>query len=359
MDPELTGLLRTEQYSLAAGAKEGLLVGMLNRLTDHHRLHCTGYRRILEAAYKGSAHASCVADVPYLPVSLFKSIELKSVEDVDVFKVMTSSGTTSGAVSRIYLDVDTATAQSRALATIVTHYLGGKRRPMLIVDYPGVIKDRREYSARGAGILGMMNFGRDHLYALDARMRVDRAALESWLASHAGEELLIFGITFMVWEHLREPLKDQGIDLSRASLVHSGGWKKLADRAVSRDVFRAGLSQAFGLTRVHDFYGMVEQVGSVFFECPAGYFHPPNFAEVVVRDPRTWRPAATGDEGVVEVLSLLPRSYPGHALLTEDVGVIHGVDDCPCGRLGRRFRIMGRVPKAEIRGCSDTYVQPG
>jgi hypothetical protein len=355
VDPGLTELLETEQYSLRAPEKDARLLGALNRLTAHHRQRCTQYARMLDAAYPGRCEASSISDVPYLPVSLFKWLELKSVDDVDIFKVMTSSGTTSSAVSRIYLDVETATAQTRALASIVTHFLGKKRRPMLIIDHPGVIKDRKEFSARGAGILGMMSYGRDHLYALDVDMRVDRTAVQSWLARHSGEELLVFGFTFMVWEYLYETLRETDIDLSRATLVHSGGWKKLADKAVSRETFRTGLMSAFGLTQVHDFYGMVEQVGSVFFECPAGFFHPPNFADVILRDPRTWQPAAIGDEGVVEVLSLLPLSYPGHALLTEDLAVVAGIDDCPCGRMGKRFLVNGRVPKAEIRGCSDTY----
>jgi hypothetical protein len=41
--------------------------------------------------------------------------------------------------------------------------------------------------------------------------------------------------------------------------------------------------------------------------------------------------------------------------LTEDLGVILGEDDCPCGRMGRYFRVQGRIPAAEVRGCSDTY----
>ena len=162
----------------------------------------------------------------------------------------------------------------------------------------------------------------------------------------------------MVWQHLYVEAADLGLDLSRAVLVHSGGWKKLAELAVTNETFKARLREAFGIERVHNFYGMVEQVGSVFFECEAGFFHAPNFADVLVRDPGTWEPAPDGVAGVVEVMSLIPESYPGHALLTEDVGTILGVDDCPCGRLGRRFTISGRIPKAEVRGCSDTYERP-
>ena len=89
--------------------------------------------------------------------------------DDDVFKVLTSSGTTAQVPSRIYLDVETAQLQTRALSSIVTHYLGPRRLPMLIVDHPDVIADRRQLTARGVGILGMMSYGRDHL--LRARRR--------------------------------------------------------------------------------------------------------------------------------------------------------------------------------------------
>jgi len=56
---------------------------------------------------------------------------------------------------------------------------------------------------------------------------------------------------------------------------------------------------------------------------------------------------------LVQVLSLLPYSYPGHSLLTEDLGVLVGEDGCACGRPGRYFLVHGRQESAEVRGCSD------
>jgi hypothetical protein len=73
---------------------------------------------------------------------------------------------------------------------------------------------------------------------------------------------------------------------------------------------------------------------------------------VVIRDPHTWREQPIGEPGVIEVVSTLPRSYPGHVLLTEDLGVCHGIDDGDWP--GKRFSVLGRLPKAEARGCSDT-----
>ena len=160
----------------------------------------------------------------------------------------------------------------------------------------------------------------------------------------------------MVWLYLYELAREHRLDLSHGILIHSGGWKKLTDLAVDNAEFRRRFADDTGLTSVHNFYGMVEQIGSTFLEAPdAGGLYCPDFADVIIRDPVTWEPVPTGTPGVIEVISILPRSYPGHVLLTEDRGVVHGIDDGYWP--GKRLEILGRLPKAEARGCSDTFSQ--
>lgn len=79
-------------------------------------------------------------NLPFLPVSLFKKMALKSVKDEDVFKTMTSSGTTGQAVSKIFLDRETASNQQKTLVKIVSSFTGASRMPMIIIDSPSVIK---------------------------------------------------------------------------------------------------------------------------------------------------------------------------------------------------------------------------
>lgn len=347
-------LFSSPQFSLDQAQKNLVLLNELQRLTEFHREHSSDYRRILEAV--GFSAAGKLADFPYLPVTLFKLHDLVSIEHEDVFKVMTSSGTTGQRPSRIFLDRETAELQSRALSSIIRAIVGPNRLPMLILDTPSVIRDRKSFSARGAGVMGMLPFGRHHLYALDDDMKVDFSNVEAFVEEHGGGPFLIFGFTFMVWKYFFQEIKDAGIklELSNGILIHSGGWKKLQDEAVSNDVFKRTILDLTGLARVHNFYGMVEQVGSIFVEGTDGLLHAPNYAEVIVRDPKTWLPAEPGQPGVIEVLSVLPRSYPGHVLLTEDLGVIHE----PSGDepwQGTRFEVLGRIPKAELRGCSDTH----
>ena len=117
------------------------------------------------------------------------------------------------------------------------------------------------------------------------------------------------------------------------------------------------LNQLCGITSVHDYYGMVEQTGSIFMECEFGNMHTPIFSDIIIRNPYDFSIADVGEQGIVQTLSVLPKSYPGHSLLTEDEGIELGEDDCNCGRLGKYFKIIGRVKNAELRGCSDIYAE--
>lgn len=351
-------LFEAPVYDLAHEEKQALLLPALAELTGAHARGCAPYRDILAARGTLGQAPATRADLPFLPVRLFKSHLLASVPEEERFKVLTSSGTTGQQVSRIVLDRATSSYQTRAVVKIMQHFIGKARLPMLIIDHPGVVKDRANFSARGAGILGMSNFGRAHTYALrDETMEIDWPKLDAFLEKHGDGPVLMFGFTFMVWQYFVQALRAEGRKLSIPGgiLIHSGGWKKLVEQAVDNATFKQTLRDVAGIGQVNNFYGMVEQVGSVFVECEAGHLHAPVFADVIIRDPWDWSELPAGREGLIQVLSCLPQSYPGHSLLTEDRGILHGEDDCPCGRKGRHFSVLGRLPKAEARGCSDTF----
>jgi phenylacetate-coenzyme A ligase PaaK-like adenylate-forming protein len=350
-------LIQFPPFGLADLEKRKLLFDELEALTVWHRVHCDLYREILDRNRGSIENMTQIEDIPFLPVRLFKHLDLASVAQEDIVKTVTSSGTTNQSVSRIFLDKETSAIQIRVLVKILQDFIGVHRMPMLIIDHPNVVKNRLSFSARGAGILGLSNFGSDHTYALkDETMDIDFEQIDSFLSKHSGKRILLFGFTFMVWQHFIRKLESTGrkLDISNGVLLHSGGWKKLESEAVSSREFKFRLKESTGIDRVHNFYGMAEQVGTVYVECESGRLHVPVFSEVIIREPMNWGSLGLHEQGLVQVLSILPRSYPGHSLLTEDLGAVTGVDDCPCGRLGKTIRIDGRLAKAEVRGCSDT-----
>ncbi len=156
----------------------------------------------------------------------------------------------------------------------------------------------------------MSIFGREHLFAVADDGRLDRDGLVAWLKGHQDSPILIFGFTFMVWEQLVRALRPGEVDLWNAVLIHSGGSKKLTDRPRT----------------------------------------PPTSS---CATPQPGRSSPTAKWGSPRRSAHLPETYPGHSVLTEDFARVEAVDDCPCGRRGKTVSFMGRVPEAELRGCSD------
>jgi len=355
-------LMDLPPYGLSQPEKTARLLPLLRSLTAHHYASCEPYRRIVDGIFGGLAIALSggIEEQPFLPVSLFKTHVFKSVADEAITKILTSSGTTGQQVSRVFVDGETARAQSAVLIKVAQHFVGKQRLPMVILDHPGVLKDRTSFSARGAGILGMAQFGHKPFYAFREDMSLDAEGLAAYIEAAKGKRILLFGFTYMVWTYFVKSLEESGFrpDLSSGILIHSGGWKKLTDLAVDAATFRNRLQDLTGLPEVVNFYGMVEQVGSVFFENPLHHLHAPIYSDVIIRDPITLKPLPDGEIGLIQVVSCLPTSYPGHSLLTEDLGVIRMSDAPGLTMKGRCFDIIGRLAKAELRGCSDTFQAP-
>jgi hypothetical protein len=365
LEQQIDALLKGPQYELPQRDKEELLLPLFRDLCRSMAEHCPPYGRFLERLGTPVRNWRRLADIPALPVSMFKHFELRAVPASQLVRELRSSSTTGTAPSRIFVDKTTAFRQARALAAVLKEHIGGSRRPYLVLDSPDSVSAGDRLSARGAAIRGIGNFASSVHYAFQTlpggELTPDFAVIESFFAEYAGAQPLLFGFTYIVWTHFVLEMEKRGLAFaaSCATVLHSGGWKKLTAQAVSREDFRSRTAAVVGCypASILDFYGMVEQVGTIFVDCPAGNKHAPAFADFIVRAPYTMDPVARGQEGLIEVLSVLPGSYPGLALLTEDLATLMGSDDCPCGRKGRYFRFTKRVERTELRGCGDVFAQ--
>ena len=329
----------------------------MKNLMEHHYENSEEFRNIIiNNEYVLTSNK--LEELPFIPTRLFKLLDLKSIPESEIFKVMTSSGTSGQAVSKIFLDRSSASTQTKVLNHIITSCLGKKRKDMLIIDSEETIKDRKKFSARTAGILGFSSFGRNHTYALDKGLELNLERVQHFIKRHSKDSVFIFGFTFMIWKNFFLKIQSENFNVcfpKNSILLHGGGWKKLLAEQVDNELFKESLKK-IGINSVYDYYGMIEQTGSIFLECNQGYLHCSDYSEIIIRNTHTLEPQTFHQEGIIQVLSLLPTSYPGNSLLTEDLGMILGEDDCKCGRKGKYFVMSGRMKESEIRGCGDTRV---
>jgi len=306
--------------------------------------------------------ATEIADLPYLPVGVFKANPPLALVGADeVKRTLTSSATTGQIPSRVVLDAATARRMTKGVLTIVRDFIGSARRPYLVIDTPENLAVQGQLGARGAAIQALGSFASETVSCLRPGANGDSSLdIEKLLACAAkwqNADVLVYGFTYVIWTQFVQRLQRHGITLKlpNVRVLHSGGWKRLLQQAVTREVFNQGVASVFGCSpeRIIDYYGMVENVGVIYPDCEQGNKHVPAFAEVIVRDPLTFAPVKAGERGLIQVCSVLPTSFPGFLLLTEDMAEVIDEDNCPCGRRGMSFRFAGRVPKAEVRGCGN------
>ena len=327
-------------------------LGKINKLNNFHYKNSSQFRKIIDLIYP-LKRIKILEDIPFIPAKLFKELELKSIPNKKVFKILNSSGTSSGKPSKIYLDKDNARTQTLVLNKIVTKIIGKKRLPMLIIDEKKIIQDPSKFDAKTAAIIGFSMFGSNHQYLIK-NGSIDYENLNIFLDKFAKQKFLIFGFTSLVYEQLINKLDIKKIKsfFENSILIHGGGWKKMEKIKVSNKIFKRKLNKFLKINHIINYYGLIEQTGSIFFECTkCGCFTPSEYSEVLIRD-KNFKVLPKNKKGFIQLLSILPKSYPGHSILTEDIGQLVN-NNCKFCKIAKKFKVYGRAEQSEIRGCSD------
>ena len=322
------------------------------KLTKFHYKNSKEYKKILDLLYPAKVKKN-IESIPFIPAKLFKDIELKSISNKKVFKILQSSGTSGGKTSKIYLDKENAQKQTSVLNEIASKILGKQRLPMLIVDEKKNIFISRKFDAKTAAVLGFSLFGSSHHYLVKDK-KIDYKILKNFMKRYSNNTFFIFGFTSYVYEFLIKKINSKHLkeNFSNGILIHGGGWKKMEKIKISNKIFKKKLKNKLELKNIFNYYGLIEQTGSIFFECKdCGCFVTSRYSDVLIRD-KNFKILENNKVGFIQLLSLLPKSYPGHSILTEDMGEIIE-NNCNSCFGKKKFLVHGRAEKSEIRGCSD------
>ncbi|MEY8215846.1 MAG: acyl-CoA reductase, partial [Colwellia sp.] len=305
-----------------------------------------------------------LSDLPYIPVHIFKALghKLASVADKEI-KIKLQSSATSGVPSTVLLDKITARRQVKAMARVMQTVLGSSRRPFCVMDLDPTGSNAANLGARSAAIKGYLNFSSTASYFIDsesanAPLEFLKEKFVAYLNQvKADEPMIIFGFTFVLYHTVFRQLKGEGITFSlpkNTKVIHIGGWKKLESEKVSKSQFNNDIASVLGIDskNIIDVYGFTEQMGLNYPDCPHGWKHIHAYADVIIRNEQDLSLCNDGEQGLLEFISPLPHSYPGNVVLTDDLGVLES-GSCKCGQQGKRFRVIGRAKKAEVRGCGD------
>lgn len=362
LEQAIAALLAAAPYSIDPRERRQVLLSLLKTEIEYASESNAQFANYVGHWPIPASEATRIADLPFLPVSAFKANPpLRLVPATEIKRTLTSSSTSGQVPSRVVLDSATSRRMTKAVIAIIRDFVGPARRPYLVIDTKENLGRQTELGARGAAIQALGSFATEIVPCVITDSAgctsLDFDHLMAFADKCKDSPVLVYGFTYVIWTQFIQPLQHRGIhlDIPNVHVLHSGGWKRLEQQSVTKDVFIREVADVFGCApnRVIDYYGMVENVGVVYPDCELGHKHVPAFAEVIVRDPLTLMPVDPGRPGMVQVCSVLPTSFPGFLLLTDDMGKIVGHDGCGCGRRGTYFRFLRRVPKVEMRGCGN------
>ncbi len=334
---------------------ETLFMEAMREAVRFHYGNCGMYRKFCEKEGFIPESDFSLEQIPFFPVSLFKTLKLVSVPENEIVRDISSSST-SGVPSRIYLDSVTAKRQVKALQSIMSSFIGSERKDFIVFDSPDTVKSSEGHlSSRATAIRGMLPFSRRMFFVLDDSLNLDMEGLKK-AASEASGQVCFLGFTFLIHQVMERNVEASNLlsKFNASRVLHIGGWKKLRDLGISKEAFNKSVSEFFNVEErgIVDIYGMTEQLGTIYPDCELGYKHVPAYSEIIIRDVQTLEPVENGKPGFIQLLTPIPHSYPGISVISDDIGIIM-TESCKCGR-GKAFLFKTRAEKAELKGCGDT-----
>lgn len=170
-----------------------------------------------------------------------------------------------------------------------------------------------------------------------------------------GSPVRLLGIPSFIYECCLALEGETPIRLPRHSLVMTGGgWKAAEDKSITRERFRAMVTERLGIPDewIRDGYGMAEH-SAPYEECRLHRFHIPVYNRVYARDPVTLEALPPGKTGLLEFITPFNAMMPNLAILSTDLGYLDEAL-CECGWKAPAFTLVGRGGLTKHKGCAIT-----
>jgi hypothetical protein len=275
-----------------------------------------------------------ITQIPFLPVSFFKTHEVRTTGFTPEI-VFESSGTTGTGGSRH--GVRSLSLYKKSFTAGFEQFYGPIADWCIIGLLPAYLE--RSHSSlvlmvdelirmSGHPDSGFYLYEHDKLYDLLQSLEARR------------QKTLLVGVTFALLDFAEK----YSLSLRHTVVMETGGMKGRR-KEITRQELHGILAERLGLKAVHAEYGMTELLSQAY---SAGYglFETVPWMKALVRKEDDPFAVSLRGEGILNIIDLA-NLYSCAFLATEDIGRIHA---------DGRFEISGRVDNSDIRGCSQLVV---
>lgn len=290
------------------------------------------YRQYALALHKSPSSIKRVEEIPFLPITFFKTNKIVSTDRV-YSSYFESSGTTGSVTSKLY-HYDPSFYWQNTLR-IFEHFFGALNEYSFFFLLPSYLE--RKHSS----LVSMANFfweqsdkkyGGFFLYDFDEV----RKGLSMAMEAKPGK-VILWGVTFALLDFA----ESQAQHFDHLILFETGGMKGRGKEPLKQEVHQV-LKEKLGVNRIHSEYGMTE-LFSQAYSLDGSLFSLPSTMDILIREPEDplsvhRRLEERGGVNVIDLANVDTCAF----IETQDLGVLQT----------NGFEILGRFDNSDIRGCN-------
>jgi hypothetical protein len=288
------------------------------------------YAQYADAVGMHPGKVAALTDIPFLPISFFKSHKLVSGNFIPE-AVFESSGTTQTINSRHY--VKSLALYRQSFLQAFAAYYGPVSDYCILALLPSYLE--RQHSSlvvMADELIKQSHHPKSGFYLYDhGKLRNTLAELEK-----QQQKTLLLGVTFALLDFA----ETAHLQLQHTIIMETGGMKGRREEWTRAQVHQL-LTEKLGVATIHSEYGMTELLSQAY-SSGEGIFTCPPWMKIVLREEDD--PFNTGfyGNGIINVIDLA-NVYSCSFIATDDAGRLHPDNS---------FEVIGRTDNADLRGCS-------
>ncbi|HVV54281.1 MAG TPA: hypothetical protein VHC47_03085 [Mucilaginibacter sp.] len=320
-DKEQVFAIRTEQQFIETAL----------RVFRYQAENCAVYREFIDYLQIDTYTIETVAQIPFLPISFFKTHEvLSSAQKAQV--TFSSSGTT-GMISSSHLVTDVSWYEESFRRAFQIFYgdIGNYCILALLPSYLERDGSSLVYMAKdlvrrsGNPGSGFYLYNHDDLYRQLLKQQQEQ------------KPTLLLGVTFALLDFAEK----YHLDFPELIIMETGGMKGRRKEMIREELHEV-LCKAFGVRTIHSEYGMTELLSQAYSK-GNGIFNCPPWMRIMTRDANDPMTGLTGSQtggiNVIDLANINSCSF----IATQDLGKVYADGS---------FEILGRFDNSDIRGCN-------
>ena len=288
------------------------------------------YRAYVDALGLKTDLIKSIEQIPFLPISFFKSHEIKSTGFIAEV-IFESSGTTGSINSKHFIKNKGWYAE--VFTTIFEKFYGSVQDWCIIGLLPSYLE---RYTSSLVYMVNSLIEKSSHLqsgFYLNEYEQLFEVLTE---LEKQHQKTLLIGVTFGLLDFAEK----HSMQLNSTVIMETGGMKGKRKEIIRENVHSI-LKKSFGASVIHSEYGMTELMSQAYSK-GNGIFKSPPWMKVLLRDDEDPFAIKHSGNGVINIIDLA-NIYSCGFIATDDIGKLYSDGN---------FEILGRIDGTDLRGCS-------